>query len=125
MSTTTLRIDTTTGELMPDQVPVPFGQFLDQHMNGRVHDDATAELHQLIAAVTAHCKKGTLAVLVTVEPSRGNVDGNPISIAITTVLKAPKGITPSAPYYVDAEGNPSKHDPRVDLRQPALFGGER
>ncbi|MEV7212107.1 hypothetical protein AB0O31_03285 [Kitasatospora cineracea] len=119
MSTTTLRVDTGTGELLPDQTPVPFSQFLEQHMAGRVHDDATAELHELIAAVTAHFKKGTLAIVITVEPSKGNVDGNPISIAATTVLKKPKGVTPSAPYYVDGEGNPTRNDPR----QPPLFDG--
>lgn len=124
MSTTTVTVDTATGELMPNQTPAPFADFLVHHMNGRVHDDATTELHQLIAAVTTHCKKGTLAVLVTVEPSRGNVDGNPISIAVSTVLKAPKGVTPSAPYYVDPEGNATKRDPRTEL-QPPLFGGAR
>ncbi|MFE2352234.1 hypothetical protein [Kitasatospora cineracea] len=108
-----------TGELMPDQTPRPFADFLLEHMNGRVHTDATTELHQLVAAVAEHGKKGTLSVIITVEPSKGRVDGDPVSIAAATILKAPKGLTPSVPYYLDGEGNPSKSDPR----QPPLFTG--
>ncbi len=116
---TTIRIDSATGELIPDQTPRPFSDFLLEHMAGRVHTDATTELHQLVAAVAQHGKKGTLSVIITVEPSRGRVDGDPVSIAATTVLKAPKGLTPSVPYYLDGEGNPSRNDPR----QPLLFDG--
>ncbi|GAA1405355.1 hypothetical protein GCM10009639_52230 [Kitasatospora putterlickiae] len=111
---TTARLNTDTGEVLDDTAPEPFADFLVQHMGGRVHDDASRELRELNRAVSEHGKKGTLAVIVTVEAPKGHVEGGPLSIAVATVLKAPKGITPASVYYLDREGNTSRRDPRQD-----------
>ncbi|MET9396311.1 hypothetical protein [Kitasatospora sp. NPDC002965] len=111
------RLDLDTGEIHPDPAPRPFADVLIDHMGGRVHEAASTELHQLFGAVARHGKKGKLTLLVVVEPPRGHVEGGPLSVAMSTVLTAPKGETPAAVYYLDGAGNPSRRDPRQD----ALF----
>ncbi|MFE7559645.1 hypothetical protein [Kitasatospora sp. NPDC057500] len=118
MSTTptTAHVDLHTGVVdVPD--PAPFAEVLAQHMGGRVHDAASAELHQLLGAVAQHRKKGSLALLIVVEPPKGAVEDGPLSVAMSTVLKAPKGETPASTYYLDRDGRPTRRDPRQD----ALF----
>ncbi len=96
----------------PTAEAAEFAAFLIGHLGGRAHEEISAELHHLIAAVTEHGKKGTLAIVVTVEPPRGHIDGGPLAIAIDSVLKAPKASAPPAIYFVDAEGNATRNDPR-------------
>ncbi|MFE2109261.1 hypothetical protein ACFXAF_25835 [Kitasatospora sp. NPDC059463] len=112
MSTTTAHLDLRTGEVLPDVDPEAFADFLMQHMGGRVHEAASRELRELNRAVSEHGKKGTLAVIVTVEAPKGHVEGGPLSISVATVLKAPKAITPATVYYLDADGHTSRRDPR-------------
>ncbi|MGW2544626.1 hypothetical protein ACWC5I_28050 [Kitasatospora sp. NPDC001574] len=114
---TTARLNTRTGEVLPDVNPEPFADFLTAHMGGRVHDAASRELRELNRAVAEHGKRGTLAVVVTVEAPRGHVEGGPLSISVATVLKAPKALTPATVYYLDSDGHTSRRDPRQD----ALF----
>ncbi|WP_052707461.1 hypothetical protein [Streptomyces rubellomurinus] len=114
---TTASLNLTTGEVRPDPDPAPFAEVLAEHMGGRVHDVASAELHQLLNSVARHGKKGSLALLVVVEPPKGSVEGGPLSVAMSTILKAPKGETPASTYYLDHDGRPSRRDPR----QPGLF----
>lgn len=96
-----------------------FAAFLVGHLAGRSHEEISAEMHELLAAVNEHGKKGSLTVTVTVEPPKGHVDGSPLAIAIDSTLKAPKASAPPSIYFVDADGNPSRNDPRqmaLDLR---------
>lgn len=96
-----------------------FAAFLIGHLGGRPHEQISAELHDLLAAVAEHGKKGSLIITVTVEPSKGHVDGGPLTIGIDSALKAPKASAPPAIYFVDADGNATRNDPRqmaLDLR---------
>ncbi len=106
-----MKVDLTTGEITePDCKEV--AALLIEHMGGRAHETASKELHQLIAAVTEHGKKGSLTITITVEAPKGHVDGGPLAIGIASILKAPKAVTPAAIYFVDREGNPTRNDPR-------------
>ncbi|MFD4658006.1 hypothetical protein ACFWP2_20550 [Kitasatospora sp. NPDC058444] len=120
MSTTptTAHIDLTTGVVHTDPEPMPFSEIVREFMGGRVHDAASSELHELFGAVARHGKKGTLQLLITVEPPQGHVEGGPLSVAMSTVLRAPKGQVPATTYYLDRDGHPSRRDPRQD----PLFG---
>ncbi len=89
-----------------------FAAFLVSHLGGRVIEEISTEFHQLIAAVTEHGKKGSLAIVVTVEPPKGHIDGGPLAISIDSTLKAPKASAPPAIYFVDADGNATRNDPR-------------
>lgn len=100
--------DSTTAE----QEPAEFAAFLVGHLNGRTHEEIGVELHELIQAVTAHGKKGSLTVTVVIEPPSNGVDGGPLAIGIEYATKAPKPTSPKAIYFVDSEGNPTRNDPR-------------
>lgn len=96
-----------------------FAAFLIGHLGGRSHEQISDELHDLLAAVAEHGKKGALTITVTVEPPKGHVDGGPLAIGIDSSIKAPKASAPPAIYFVDADGNATRNDPRqmaLDLR---------
>lgn len=94
------------------QTTAEFAAFLVGHLNGRVHQALSGELHELLQAVSAHGKKGQLVIKVLVEPSKGHVEGDPLAISVESELKAPKSTPPAAIYFVDDDGNPCRNDPR-------------
>ncbi|MGW4648095.1 hypothetical protein [Kitasatospora sp. NPDC004289] len=89
-----------------------FAAFLVGHLGGRTHETVSAEFHKLVAAVTEHGKKGSLVLAITIEPSKGHVDGDPLAISVDSTLKAPKATPPASLYFVDANGNATREDPR-------------
>lgn len=110
---TTTQPEQRTGEI------ADFAAFLLGHLGGRSHEQISAEMHELLAAVAEHGKKGSLTVTITVEPPKGHVDGGPLAIGIDSALKAPRASAPPAIYFVDADGNATRNDPRqmaLDLR---------
>ncbi|MFH9403305.1 hypothetical protein ACH4JS_26670 [Streptomyces sp. NPDC017638] len=96
----------------PQTQPAEFAAFLVGHLNGRVHQALSEELHELLQAVATHGKKGQLVIKVAVEPSKGHVEGDPLAISVESDLKAPKSTPPAAIYFVDDDGNPTRNDPR-------------
>ncbi|PBC80156.1 hypothetical protein BX265_4992 [Streptomyces sp. TLI_235] len=96
----------------PDQQPAEFAAFLVGHLNGRTHEEIGTELHQLLDAVRTHGKKGSLTITVVVEPPSNGVDGGPLPIGIEYATKAPRPAAPKAIYFLDADGNPTRNDPR-------------
>lgn len=89
-----------------------FAAFLVQHSRGEAHEQISDEMHQLLAAVHEHGKKGSLVITLTVEPPKGAMDGAPVAISIDSVLKAPKASAPPSIYFVDDHGNATRNDPR-------------
>lgn len=92
--------------------PAEFAAFLVNHLGGRSHEQIGTEMHDLLAAVNEHGRKGSLTITVTVEPPKGHVDGSPLAIAIESALKAPKAAAPPSIYFVDNDGNATRNDPR-------------
>ncbi|MFD7410130.1 hypothetical protein [Kitasatospora purpeofusca] len=92
--------------------PAEFAAFLVGHIGGRTHEEIGAEFHQLLEAVRAHGKKGTLTITVVVEPPSNGVDGGPLPIGIEYASKAPRPAAPKAIYFLDNAGNPTRQDPR-------------
>lgn len=101
---------TTSTEQAPE--PAEFAAFLIGHLNGRTHEEIGRELHQLLDAVRTHGKKGSLTITVEVEPPNNGVDGNPMPIGISHTTKAPRPTAPRGIYFLDAQGNPTRNDPR-------------
>ncbi|MDX3074592.1 hypothetical protein [Streptomyces sp. MI02-7b] len=89
-----------------------FAAFLVGHLGGRSHEQISAEMHDLLAAVAEHGRKGSLTITIAVEPPKGHVDGGPLAIAVESALKAPKAVAPPAIYFVDRDGNATRNDPR-------------
>lgn len=99
--------------------PAEFAAFLVGHLGGRTHEEIGVELHQLLEAVKAHGKKGSLTITVVIEPPSNGVEGAPLPIGIEYAAKAPKAAAPKNLYFLDDEGNPTRQDPRqmaLDLR---------
>ncbi|MFC9847759.1 hypothetical protein ACFWFF_01415 [Streptomyces sp. NPDC060223] len=103
---------TTQHETEAEAQPAEFAAFIVQHVGGRAHEEISAEMHALLAAVNEHGKKGQLVIKLTVEPPKGHIDGDPVVISIDSELKAPKASGTPSLYFVDPEGNASRNDPR-------------
>src|SRR5581483_8557163 len=76
-----------------DTKPAEFASFLVGHLGGRAHDQISAELHELLAAVAEHGKKGSLTVTVTVEPPRATSTAAPWPSASNPPSRPPRPST--------------------------------
>lgn len=86
--------------------------FLAAHLNGRTVEEISTEFHDLLEAVRAHGKKGSLTITLVVEPPANGVDNAPLPIGIESAVKAPKASAPKSLYFLDNDGNPVREDPR-------------
>ena len=95
-----------------DQIRVrPFADFLQEHAEGTTHGDLSEALHQLVEAVQAHCKAGSLGLTVKIKPM-SNSDPSTLVVTCDIVLKAPEADPASKVFFVDKDGNLSRDDPR-------------
>lgn len=94
----------------------PFADFLNDHNGGAGHREASEALQEVVAAVAATGKKGTVDVKVSVEPMKSN----PGAMVTTVVVaaKVPEDPPRAAVFYADDDGNLTREDPR----QPAFEG---
>jgi hypothetical protein len=97
-------VDPDTGEIRIR----PFADFLTER--GKTHRELGDGLHDLINRVRETGKKGTIVLAVKVEPMKGDRDQLIISDEIT--LKLPEHERAASIYFVDDDGNPTRHDPR-------------
>ena len=86
---------------------VPFASVLQQIARGSAHSELSTELQRLARAVIDTEKKGTITLVLTVAPTKG--DALEVSTKITT--KVPQ--EPSASiFFADEIGNLTRSDPR-------------
>lgn len=110
-------VDTKTGEVLGDRPePKELAALLVEHLNGRTHNELSLELHQLLEAVVAHGKKGSLVISINVDPTSAG-EYTPVAISFESVVKAPKAKATSALFFIDGQGNPTQDNPS----QPSLF----
>jgi hypothetical protein len=103
-----------------------FTDFLRDIRKGRVVDDATVKLAQVVRAVQEHGKAGSLTLTLSVSPQAG--DKGIVTITPSLSAKLPEASIPNAIFYVDAEGGLSREDPNQGdfIRDAAtLTGGVR
>lgn len=103
-----------------------FTDFLRQIRKGRVVDDATVKLADLVKAVTEHGKSGTLTLTLTISPQSG--DKGLVTVTPSLSAKKPEPSMPNAIFFVDGEGGLSREDPNQGdfIRDAAkLSGGVR
>ncbi|WP_067191845.1 hypothetical protein [Micrococcus lylae] len=97
-----------------DQVKRPFAEFiLDQ---GSTHGELTDALHDLIAAVLATEKAGTITLQIKVTPDKRTPDMLRVSDKVT--LRKPEFDRRERVYWPDADGNLSRSNPA----QPSFEG---
>lgn len=86
-----------------------FGDWLGAHARGSVNDEATAELADVVEAVTQLGKPGKVTVEVTVEPSgRG---GQSVILAAKVKVKKPEPAPEAGLFFVGAHGALHRNDP--------------
>lgn len=101
--------DPTTGEITEK---APVAAFLASHLSGRTEEGLSTEFHQLLDAVRAHGKKGSMAITIIVEPPANGVDSAPMPIGVESAVKAPKPTPVKSLYFLDDDGLPVRDDPR-------------
>lgn len=92
----------------PTDEPRPFGTFLLEHAKGRSHEELSARLRELVEAVLATGKRGTLAYKITIKPTQQ--DGT-VEIDDDIKLTAPAG-RPSSIFYATDTFDLVRADPR-------------
>ena len=105
-------VDKTTGEITEQPAQAPVAAFLASHLNGRTDEELSVEFHQLLDAVHAHGKKGQMTITIVVEPPANGVESAPLPIGVESAVKAPKATAPKNLYFLNAEGQPVREDPR-------------
>lgn len=111
---------------MPDQQIRPFGVFLRELNDGETHDELSVALVELVEAVKACGKQGTLTFALKVAPAgRGSAT---VMVTDKITVKAPEAARAESVWFIDDNGNPVRHNPdqqKLPLREvprPAVAG---
>lgn len=88
---------------------VPFTDVLRAIRKGRVVDELTEQLAEVVKAVEATGKKGELVLKLTVQPQGKDDNAKKVSTKITAKLPQPD--MPDALFFADAEGSLLRDDP--------------
>ena len=94
---------------MTDQPIRPFADFLREQNRGRTHYELGEALHDLVARVEDTGKKGTLTLVVTVEPLKGAEEALTVSDEIK--LKLPEHDRGASIFFRGRDGNLQREDP--------------
>lgn len=97
----------------------PFADFLQEISNGQSHTELSDSLNELVQAVALIGKGGTLTYVIKVSPAGRNAEAT-VMITDEIKLKAPEGERPDSVFFVDKDGNLSRHNPaqiRLPLRE--------
>ncbi|HET7386884.1 MAG TPA: hypothetical protein VFJ19_09515 [Nocardioidaceae bacterium] len=87
----------------------PFSAWLTEQSGGRTHDELSDGLHDLIARVQDTGKKGSISLIVHVEPAKDTVA---LIVHDEIKLKLPEHDRKASLFFIDATGNLTRHDPR-------------
>lgn len=109
--------DPRTGEIIDDPHIRPFGDFLREQSSGATHEELSEGLWDLAARVRETGKKGSLTLIITVEPMP-KADGQVLMVSDEIRLKLPEFPRNASLFYADREGNLTRTNPD----QPELTG---
>lgn len=79
---------------------------------GKFKDTLQEELRDLVDAVRATGKKGTITIALTIESVGGDDDNSQLSIGDKITVKVPQPTTGQTYMYVTADGDLTRRDPR-------------
>jgi hypothetical protein len=99
-----------------DRQTRPFADVLNSLRRGRTHREASNNLQELVQAVAATGKQGSITL--TLKVSKSKVSGM-VEIDDTVKVKLPDPPRDASMYFADDDGNLTKDDPR----QGELFAG--
>lgn len=86
-----------------------FADWLRAHARGSVNDEATAELADVVEAVTQLGKPGKVTIEVTVEPS--GATGQAVVVAAKVKTKKPEAAPEAGLFFVGEHGALHRNDP--------------
>ena len=95
-----------------DPVIRPFADFLREQSGGSTHDELSEALHTLVARVQDTGKKGSLTYTISVERLKGGRSDNAVIVSDEIRLKLPEHDRDTSLFFVSADGNLSRDDPR-------------
>lgn len=99
--------DTTKG----DEQIRPFAAIMQELDQGRVHDQASRDMHTLVKAVQDTGKKGSITIKFEVAPIAPG-DTHVLTIKAGVSSSQPATSQPVSAFFVDGSGNLSRNDPR-------------
>lgn len=87
----------------------PFLDLLAEQSKGRTKEELTEAMHDLVTAVTATGKKGTLTLKLTVEPLKDS-DGQMVKVADAVAVSLPRTDRKPSLFYAK-DGNLQRDNP--------------
>lgn len=102
---------------MPDETPPddekvvrPFADWLREQGQGRTHDELSEGLADLVSAIQATGKGGSIVLTINLKPlEKGNT--NAIIVTDKVTVKAPQLERKSSVFFPDEAGNLHRSDP--------------
>lgn len=91
---------------------VPALDIFAQLRRGRMKNDLTNALHEVVAGVTNTGKKGKLVIELTIEPLKN--DKTQVDVTDVIVTKVPQLSLPSSRFFVTDDQNLSRDDPQQE-----------
>lgn len=107
---------------MPDDAR-PFHDYLREHRNGATHDKLSDMLQELVEAVAAEGKAGSVTLKVTVKPSDAGRDA--VVMLMEAKASLPKPAEHGSIWFITPDHNLQRDDPKQarlplrDLGAPA------
>lgn len=87
----------------------PFADFIREQNRGKTHEELGEGLRDLVARVEDTGKKGTITLVITVEPLKGNEEALMVSDEIK--LKLPEHDRGASVFFRGRDGNLQRDDP--------------
>ncbi len=91
-----------------EQAARPFAATLQELDKGRVHNELTDRLHELIAAARSTGKGGALNLSIKITPDNKT---DMLRFSTNVTAKLPQAERAETLFFVDKEGNPTRQDP--------------
>ncbi len=88
----------------------PFMDLLREHRGGVTHDELSEALHELVEAVAAENKGGSLTLKIGIKPAGGK--GSALLVTAEIKTAPPKETSESSLYFVTPDNNLVRDDPR-------------
>ncbi len=95
----------------------PILDFLREHRNGVTHDELSDALQDLVAAVTAEGKGGSLTFTISIKPAD---KGGALIVTDSIKVKPPAQTRSASIFYASPDNNLVRDDPKqakMDLRE--------
>lgn len=95
---------------MTDRHVRPFAEWLQEQRSGQAHIECSDALNELVEAVQATGKQGTVTLTVKVKPA-GKGDHGTVLVADTVTVKLPQAERGEAIFFADDDHNLVRHNP--------------